>query len=140
MESTGQSSDAATGQCKMPLQSTGVSSAAVSGESSKTSTEESIMAPESIESNVIPIAISVSSTKESCIVATGESSISMLEGSSMAFPEESRIMSTGEPNVVIVEESNLVDMVVEEGNISECKPKTQLLYFPVLLCKNPIKL
>ena len=116
MESTGQSSNAATGQCKMPLQSTGVSSAAVSGESSKTSTEESVMAPESIESNVIPIAISVSSTKESCIVATGE------------------------PNVVIVEESNLVDMVVEEGNISECKPKTQLLYFPVLLCKNPIKL
>ena len=44
MESTGQSSDAATGQCKMPLQSTGVSSAAVSGESSKTSTEESVMA------------------------------------------------------------------------------------------------
>ena len=125
MESTEQSSDAATGQCKMPLQSTGVSSAAVSGESSKTSTNESVMAPESIESNVI---------------ATGESSISMLEGSSMAFPEESRIMSTGEPNVVIVEESNLVDMVVEEGNISECKPKTQLLYFPVLLCKNPIKL
>ena len=132
MESTGQSSDAAIGQSN--IQSTGESSnAAVIGESSKASTEESGMAPESTD--VMPGAISISSTEELCMVATAESSISMLEGSSIAFPEE----STGEPNVAIVGESNLADMVVEERNIPECKPETQLLYFPLLLCKKPSK-
>ena len=136
MESTGQSSDAAIGQSN--IQSTGESSnAAVIGESSKASTEESGMAPESID--VMPGAISISSTEELCMVAAAESSISMLEGSSIAFPEESKIMSTGEPNVAIVGKSNLADMVVEERNIPECKPKIQLLYFPVLLCKKPSK-
>ena len=137
MESIGQSSDAAIGESN--IQSTGeFSNAAVIGESSKASTEESGMAPESID--VMPGAISISSTKESCMVATAESSISMLEGSSMAFPEQSKIMSTGEPNVPIVGESNLVDMVLKDRNIPECKPETQLLYFPVLLCMKPSKL